>query len=143
MCCVSEWTALGPADLPRLLQGQRGGQAQARLTVRLPLQSHSVSPIPYVKSISSYIQAKTKVKEKKFSSFYSRFSDFLFPRSTAFLIFPFYFPEYPAPQCTVKVQSQCSFAKKIFLIIYRNFGLLCLPNFTLLHPPPLRFHCVE
>jgi hypothetical protein len=69
LCCVSEWTALGPADLPRLLQGQRGGQAQARLTVRLPLQSHSVSPIPYVKSISSYIQAKTKVKDKIFSQF--------------------------------------------------------------------------
>jgi hypothetical protein len=115
MCCLSEWTALGPADLPRLLQGQRGGQAQAGLTVRLPLQSHSVSPIPYVRS--SYTQAKKRVKEKKNSNFYSKtsnslFSDFLLPEITAFLIFPVYFPEYPAPQGTVKVQSECSFAKK-------------------------------
>ncbi len=65
MCCVSEWAALGPADLPRLLQGQGGGQAQARLTVRLPLQSHSVSPIPYVRSISSCIQAKKDLKIKQ------------------------------------------------------------------------------
>ncbi len=120
-CCVSEWAALGPADLPRLLQGQRGGQAQARLTVRLPLQSHSVSPIPYVRSISSYIQAKKRVKEKKyFFNFYSKtssslFSDFLLPQNT-FLIFPVYLPEYPAPQGTVKVQSHCNFAKKIFVI---------------------------
>ena len=36
---------MGPADLPRLLQGQGGGQAQARLPVRLSLQSHCVSLI--------------------------------------------------------------------------------------------------
>jgi hypothetical protein len=59
-CCVSEWAALGPADLPRILQGQGGGQAQARLTVRLPLQSHSVSTIPYVRSISGQKELKRK-----------------------------------------------------------------------------------